>query len=692
MKVSLLTTMVSTFIFLFVPHNSASAFMVGGGFGGGMGGGMWGGGMYPAAYCPYPSGIADGAYPMSVEEERLERALEAAQAEKRKLQAEVRLEEKRWERHEKAIRDHLSPGAAQQVIDHMTSSPAKGWRNYDLSASQCTGWGGGRGSGPAAAMSGFGGGGRGGASGGVNPDMFRLGGSTDRRGGVGRGEPVHPEFCVRFQPPMQDDEGRWREHCDDEGINCNTWWVFVAENGQVSPHLCHNEYFQQSGSAQTALACQKALSNTDGHKIARNLADKQSQLSNVSATIEELKHNAEIARIETEALCDQGKCPRPRRRSGGGGGGGSVSPWIGPVMAAIGGYLGYRGAKYTANVNAELGWPTPPHLAASIGYPFLMAGLHGALGGGMHGAFGCGPTGGGYGGGMHGGAFGYPPWMMGMPPGGGIFMPGMFPGDPWGAGVGLAGGFGLAMGMPMGMAMGMPGMAGGMAMGMPMGMAIGAGGAFGMPMGMAMGMPGMAGGMAMGMPMGMAIGAGGAFGMAMGMPGMAGGMAMGMPMGMAIGGGGAFGMAMGMPGMAGGMAMGMAGMPGMAGGMAMGMAGMPGMAGMAGGMGMAMGGMQFQQQMMEMYMQQMQMQMQLQQRMAAEYSQRMSAVSRLQQELWRIQMQIQQISMGGMYGGGGFDFGMGIPGAGGGVPGPGSPGLPGGGGGGNRGRGPQAEQ
>ena len=361
-------------------------------------------------------------------------------------------------------------------------------------------------------------------------------------------------------------------------------------------------------------------------------------------------------------------------------------------LPILGAYLGYQGAKGISEQNARLGWPTSPYMASGLAYPFIMQGLYGGVMGGMA-AGGLGCVGGYYGGAMGpygmmgagglfgtglyggvGGAFGYPPYLYGAGPwGAGPYMPGM---GPWGIpGPYINGGFpmggmmiGGVIGGAIGMAVGGFPYGGGYPIaGYPVGMAMGGaiGGAMAMggyPMGMAMGgaiggamaMGGAIGGaMAMGgYPMGMAMG--GAIGGAMGYP--LAGYPMGGAMGMVMGGypiGAAIGGAMGYPmGMAMGGAMGMAmggviGTPPfntVMGGYPMGMA-LGGAMGAA--MGTALGGIQMQQQWMNQYMQMMQQQMQVQQ----EYMQRQQVIGRLTQELFKIQMQIQQISSGPLYGG-----------------------------------------
>jgi uncharacterized protein len=318
------------------------------------------------------------------------------------------------------------------------------------------------------------------------------------------------------------------------------------------------------------------------------------------------------------------------------------------VGASVAGYGIYRKSedfKYATDQAARLGWPNNGYHTGGYGYPIQGYGGYGMMPGGMGpGGFGCAPTiGGAYGigpngmaggtpygmyGGVPGGAFGYPPGMYPPMAGGGAWNPGMGPG----------------MGFPGG--------------GPPMLPYPGPGGMNGMYP------PGMGGG-----------GMGGMYPPGMGGPGM-GGM---YPPGMGGGGmGGMYPPGMGGPGMGGMYPPGMGG-PGMGGMYPPGMGG-PGMGGQM--------GMPYQMQFMQQYMAQMQASMVAQQTAMQDYMYRQQTVFGLQQEMYRIQMQIAQISSGASYGMGppvlpypgppmgGGGYGGGYPG--GPVPTPyyGSPGVP----------------
>ncbi|USN47346.1 MAG: hypothetical protein H6626_14335 [Pseudobdellovibrionaceae bacterium] len=479
------------------------------------------------------------------------------------------------------------------------------------------------------------------------------------------------------------DEQPWERFCGDDRRHAGMWDFnsFIGDFGLVEPGICSKDSFikpryhvgqSKSDSAQNAR--DKCATSITGYievkaKIKEAdsiIKDSEGELTNLKSILElekkiwkeeqkqALREGRQPDPGVTEAgVCTTGNCPGYRK----------VDTWdriLNVGMAALGGYLSYQGVKYVTDANTSLGWQTNPYLAVGIGYPFLAAGLYGAFGGGIGaGGFACGgyPAGP-YGGmagmyGNFGGGFGFPPaWGAGYP--GGPFMPGM---GPWG----MAGPYG-------GMGMGYPGMGG-----MGFGMAGGYPAAGGMGFGMAGGYPaagGMGFGMAGGYPamVGYPAAGGMGFGMAGGYPAMAypaaGGMGFGMAGGYPAAGGMGFGMAGGYPA-AGGMGFGMAGgypamgYPAAAGGMGY-VGGYPAMGGA--------GSIQMQQQLMQQQMAAQQYYLQQQQRYFAEQQQRSVLVGRLQQELVKIQQQIQQISMGGGgyggysgggYLGGGVNFGYG---------------------------------
>jgi hypothetical protein len=381
----------------------------------------------------------------------------------------------------------------------------------------------------------------------------------------------------------------------------------------------------------------------------------------------------------------------------------STTQKVAGILGVLGGAaIGVAGARYINKQNTEMGWPTNPLIYLQGAAPLIAGGLYAASGGGLAGGFGCGAgMAGGLGGGAGGGAFGYPAGAYGAL-GGGMFAPGMaysgyyagYPGYISGGMVGAIGGVGaIAGGYPMAgfpmaggayagypMAGGMVGAIGGLgaiAGGFPMAGFPIAGGAYaGYPM--AGGMVGAIGGLgaiAGGFPMAGGLYGGGLYAggypMAGGMVGAIGGLgaiAGGYPMaGFPMAGGAYAGypMAGGMVGAIGGLGAiaggyPMAGYP-IGGGMVGAIAGgypISGGGGMVGAMSGSMAGLQYQMQMMQMYQAQMNAWMQEQQRMQQDYSNRTMMVGRLQEELVRIQIQIQQISTGA-YGGGSGSVGIG---------------------------------
>lgn len=120
--------------------------------------------------------------------------------------------------------------------------------------------------------------------------------------------------------------------------------------------------------------------------------------------------------------------------------------------ALVTGYLGKR----AIDQSTRAGYPAPPLTYASMGWPFIQAGLYGMMGGSwgcsntMYGNQGAGSPYGPFGmmtGGLYpttGGVFGYPQGMFGNPMGGGMYNSGMFPGGmpgPWGGLMNMPGGF-----------------------------------------------------------------------------------------------------------------------------------------------------------------------------------------------------------------------------------------------------------
>jgi len=323
-------------------------------------------------------------------------------------------------------------------------------------------------------------------------------------------------------------------------------------------------------------------------------------------------------------------------------------------VGLLGIYMGQRQTKMIAEYNSAQGFPTQNYASIGYGFPYIMNGLYGALGGGTgSGAYGCGSTIGGGGNwnghmgmngpygaggaypGANGNLWGYPQGMWGNPQAGGMFNAGF---SPWGMnGMGQGGG-GFN---PYGMGAAGYGVAAIPAM-------MGGGGGF----------PAQFGG-AIGGGFGGAIGGG--------FPAMMGG---GFPaqFGGAVGGGFPAMMGGGFPAQFGGAVGG--GFPAMMGG------GFPAQFGGAigGGIGGAIGGgfpaqfgggqnylgqMQMQQQMLQMQMQQQQLQLQQYNQYIQNETRRQQTLSSLNMELSSLMFRIQQVQYGGGSVGGGVNFGIG---------------------------------
>ena len=309
---------------------------------------------------------------------------------------------------------------------------------------------------------------------------------------------------------------------------------------------------------------------------------------------------------------------------------------LGDVLTSLGGaYVGYKGVKHANELRDRQGFSAQPGLGLNLAYPFIMKGLYGGGLMGSSASLACSPT---MFNSMFPGSVFMNPFMGGGFHGGGSFPGGGFPGGGWpGGGIGGAWSGGIGGGWPGGGIGGaiMGGYPGGIGGGWPGG---GIGGAWsggiggGWPGGGIGGaiMGGYPGGIGGGWPGG---GIGGAWsgGIGGGWPGGGiGGAIMGGYPGGGIGGG--------YPG--GGIG---GGYPG--GGIGAGVAGTPGMA-------------QYQHQ-MQAYMEYQQSMMAYRMAEMQNWQQKQQAASSLYQEIFKIQMQIQQIMYGGSSIGGGIGSGIG---------------------------------
>ncbi len=379
--------------------------------------------------------------------------------------------------------------------------------------------------------------------------------------------------------------------------------------------------------SDTGKECKKSLKNLKKLIDREKILDER--IEELKETLEELGDEIEAKRLaqllsgeSTEGGADCLDCRLRRLREikeivdpG-------PSGWeiLGRTATALGGAaLGYFGMRHANKRLESQGFPTQPGMALGLAFPFIQAGLYGGGMWGNRSSLACSPTVGGnmWGGGMF-------PGMMGGVNFGGNF-PGMFPGMM--GGVNFGGNFpGMFPGMMGGVNFGgnFPGMFPGMMGG------VNFGGNFpGM-------FPGMMGG----------VNFGGNF------PGMFPGMMGGVNFGGNFPGmfPGMFG---GNPGFTGGVNFG-GNFPGMFPGM---MGRFPGMTGGFPGMNMMnpMMGLNNQWQQMASYQQ---MVMSWRQNQMRNWMQRQQAASSLYQEINRLQMQIQDIMMGGGGIGGNFAGGF----------------------------------
>ncbi|WP_413290766.1 hypothetical protein [Bdellovibrio sp. HCB337] len=209
------------------------------------------------------------------------------------------------------------------------------------------------------------------------------------------------------------------EEYDENPVGEVVKYCEAGKAGGVSTSICRGDQSR---------ACQKALPEyRKKYAESQKLGD---EIDTAQRNIERLKDEAVDARAQAredrESGTEAGVCLECMA-SGSGYVTQQNSPnWagvaanVGTGLAAM--YMGYKTNQMVAEYNSDLGWPTMANNSvASVGYPYLAAGVYGALGGGTgQGAFGCGSTGGAYGN-MNGGAFGYPTSMYGSPMGGGMY-------------------------------------------------------------------------------------------------------------------------------------------------------------------------------------------------------------------------------------------------------------------------------
>ncbi|KYG69400.1 hypothetical protein AZI87_09475 [Bdellovibrio bacteriovorus] len=518
---------------------------------------MWGTGMWGGMQgCSYQTRAGNGATNQDDETKEIQSAISEAQKQLKTKKSEKKKTDRESERHKADIEKTVSDDYAQFVFEHIENNR----QCYEYKGLQEEG-------------------------------EFSAQGQQGSEQLPGTAmTPVHG-FTI----------SEWKQYCDP------------GKAGSVSASICSNSRFKPSeGGRSDANTCKKGLSEyrksyAKSQKLQREIESLESLIERSKEDLKDAKQNAlEEQRERMTAQTEGGICVECMQQGNGGYQYQKPQTDWANVIANVGTgllatYTGYQQNKMVAEYNSNIGWPTQSYPSWSYGFPYLAAGIYGALGGGTgQGAFGCGngmggtgnmngPMGmmGAYGTGSlygnmgMGGAFGYPAGMMGNTMGGGIFNGGM---GPWGMS-----GYGGMSGYPM------------------------------MGMGSMMGMGNMMGGYGSMMGVGGIMGMGNMMGSMMGGYGtMMGSMMSGYPMGSMMG----YGNMMGY-----GTMMGMGSMTGY-------------------DSTMLQMQSQYQQQMMQMQMQQYQSMMQYQQQYQSQTLQKYQAVSSLQQEMYNLMSRIQQIQYG----------------------------------------------
>lgn len=235
--------------------------------------------------------------------------------------------------------------------------------------------------------------------------------------------------------------------------------------GAVSPSICGDQALwpeERKSSAYSTSECGKILADYRKNKIKKDqIQDKierlEREIEDREYAISDAQERAQLEREYRLANQTEGDCPECAAEGRGYTYSSQKRDW-GYILGnlGIGLALGMVGKKYDQAVmeqNAQLGYPSQQGYptAVSMGAPYVLAGVYGAVNGGTgSGGFGCGAgiggTGNPYGsmGGMNGpfggpmgaygpyanmgGAFGYPQNMYGSPWGGGMYLPGYGPG------------------------------------------------------------------------------------------------------------------------------------------------------------------------------------------------------------------------------------------------------------------------
>lgn len=238
-----------------------------------------------------------------------------------------------------------------------------------------------------------------------------------------------------------------------QGFTVNDWKQVCdrTKAGSVVSSVCANARYKEEGSRSDSQTCKKALTDyrkqySQSQKLQREIEKLQDQIAGFKEDLAIAKQDAVDAQREARLGGTEGDyCAECMAQGNGGNTQKPQTDWanvianIGTGLAAS--YVGYKTTEMVADYNSNLGYPTYPSVS-SVGYPYIMAGIYGAVNGATgQGSFGCGN---GVNGNMMGGAFGYPSSMMGGM-GGGLYM---------NAGMGNMMGYGGMMGSMMGSMMG----------------------------------------------------------------------------------------------------------------------------------------------------------------------------------------------------------------------------------------------
>lgn len=248
-----------------------------------------------------------------------------------------------------------------------------------------------------------------------------------------------------------------------------------SKSGDVSSKICSDASLRPEDSPKyrsySTAECGKALSDYKKNKLKSEKAQAkieqyEDEIRERAYAIADAKERAALERKYRQETTEADPCPECIAASRGNS---YVKPkrdWVsilGQVGVGLG--LGVLGKQYddrNAEYNAQLGYPPQQGYptAVSMGFPFILGGVYGAINGTSgQGGFGCaggmngtggvygagngmngpfGGAGGVYGpyGNANGGAFGYPQGMYGTPWGGGMYNPGYGAGGmiagPWG--------------------------------------------------------------------------------------------------------------------------------------------------------------------------------------------------------------------------------------------------------------------